>query len=87
VETIATKVRFHTFAAIGSLCSIGQFGLFAAIGCGAASAKLNECTTLKDGPFLTFTSPRLCCDAARQTGPSLRPQKTEMAELTVCGTK
>jgi hypothetical protein len=31
VETIAAKVRFHTFAAIGSLCSIGQIGLTAAV--------------------------------------------------------
>ena len=35
METIAAKVRFHTFAAIGSLCSIGQIGLLAAISCGS----------------------------------------------------
>lgn len=33
METIAAKVRFHTFAAIGSLCSIGQIGLFADFRC------------------------------------------------------
>ena len=33
METIAAKVRFHTFAAIGSLCSIGQIGLRPDLSC------------------------------------------------------
>lgn len=51
METIAAKVRFHTFAAIGSLCSIGQIGLRPDLSCATHQGPLGAYSVEKLGNF------------------------------------